>query len=760
VFTTVSVNGNLTVGLNSGQDPNNSPMNASADVNVYWTLTNSGIALTSYTPTFTYPTGAIMSGGTQATFYTALYSSGAWTLLLPTNAGAGPYTSVPVAQTTFGDYVIGNITGNALYVRTDGNNNNDGVGYTASGGTHNAYATLAKAVAMVQAGITVYIAPGTYREIMALAKTGTIGSHIVWWGDKEARYFLDKKAGYVRVTGCDVNEIGQCTTYIISGQNYNDFWNLVVDGGKSLSSCYGFANGILNVYNCVITAPNYAFNTQGNLYNCLILHGVVQGATSANNCVSFGNFTCQYCYNCISIGANGAFNGNTACYNCTAFFGTYGFMYVHTSYNCTAVGCTYAFQGLNTYTCNYIKCKAINCSNTAAGYAAYPINVSDIKTSCYAAALATTGTLYGTPTEVGIETYTDISKLLKLATALKPDIFETDWSTDLHKYTIAGQTNTPLMPNVYGATLPTAVNDYYMETGIYNGALYYVNSAQSYVLFKSSTLQAGNWVLAAGTTPNETQTNYAWFTSFAGTYTKVGTWTGTIAVNSNTYNCNQDFQTGGTYNGQNYYITPFKNYVLFYSSTLQAGKWVVTSGLIANETATNYAYCATITGTYTNIGSYTGTIVNATYVPLVFSPNTDILNQPRRMGSVILDCGAFEYSTKSLDFSTYHTFAPSVKLATAGYYPIVVPVKSGISKTISSWVTFNLNGGTNKPQMIINSPENILTTNPITVTAAGSGGWELLTTTIVPVADGMLNINLYAPETTAGSTANFCDFQI
>ena len=65
-----------------------------------------------------------------------------------------------------------------------------------------------------------------------------------------------------------------------------------------------------------------------------------------------------------------------------------------------------------------------------------------------------------------------------------------------------------------------------------------------------------------------------------------------------------------TYNGEKLFRADNNNYLIFYSTTLQGGSvWVIqaNAGVSPNESASDYAYCTTLTGTYTNVGTWAGT---------------------------------------------------------------------------------------------------------------------------------------------------------
>lgn len=105
-FASVTTAGDLTARVVSGDHANigTSTINASKSVNRNWTLTNSGIAFTSYDATFTFVAGDLDAGATTSNFIVGRYSAG-WTY--PT---VGTKTSTSTQATTltaFGDFQIG-----------------------------------------------------------------------------------------------------------------------------------------------------------------------------------------------------------------------------------------------------------------------------------------------------------------------------------------------------------------------------------------------------------------------------------------------------------------------------------------------------------------------------------------------------------------------------------------------------------------------------------------------------------------------------
>lgn len=366
------------------------------------------------------------------------------------------------------------------YVRPDGNNANAGTGYLAS----QAWATLAKAISVVAANDTVRIAPGTYRETVTCATSGGISTPITWWADKEAQYFLDLKAGYVRVTGTDANEIGQGTTNIWScnAKTYQIVRGFVIDGNKNNvggTGTRGILGSLTSILNdCVVAGAYIGIQTFGTVNRCISMANI-------------GIYQCTTVNNCITI-ANNSFNSNTTCNNCLSIGGNYGFI-ASNSNNCTAIGATSAgFQsGIHTngkaIACTYgfsstsalatlNRCKAISCANATYGLTtANPLNISGVSASNCVNNSRGGGYDTGAVTEAKYEGFTDISRLLKMAHAFKFDLIESDTGTATaftEDYDIEG--------------LPRLMGSGSASTGSLDiGAHEYSNNSISYIEYKT-----------------------------------------------------------------------------------------------------------------------------------------------------------------------------------------------------------------------------------------------------------------------------------
>jgi hypothetical protein len=85
-------------------------INASSDVNLYWTLTpGASLAFTSYNPAFTFTVGNLDGGATPGTFIIGQYNGSAWSYPAISAATATSTAATGITQATgFGVFVIGN----------------------------------------------------------------------------------------------------------------------------------------------------------------------------------------------------------------------------------------------------------------------------------------------------------------------------------------------------------------------------------------------------------------------------------------------------------------------------------------------------------------------------------------------------------------------------------------------------------------------------------------------------------------------------
>jgi hypothetical protein len=107
-------NSSLTARTDSGDYPATTAgaagINASSDVNLYWTLTPAAsLTFTSYNPTFTFTAGNLDGGAATGTFIIGQYNGSAWSYPTISAANATSTAATGITQATgFGVFVIGN----------------------------------------------------------------------------------------------------------------------------------------------------------------------------------------------------------------------------------------------------------------------------------------------------------------------------------------------------------------------------------------------------------------------------------------------------------------------------------------------------------------------------------------------------------------------------------------------------------------------------------------------------------------------------
>src|SRR3990172_1122802 len=81
----------------------------------------------------------------------------------------------------------------------------------------------------VVAGDTVYVGPGTYRELLTVDVSGTTGNPITYIGDYSG-VNTDGVGGIVRITGSDNDQTAtRANAILVNGFNYRTFSGLALD---------------------------------------------------------------------------------------------------------------------------------------------------------------------------------------------------------------------------------------------------------------------------------------------------------------------------------------------------------------------------------------------------------------------------------------------------------------------------------------------------------------------------------------------------
>ncbi len=268
-----------------------------------------------------------------------------------------------------------------------GNDANDGHSVV------NAKATLGSLItAGLVAGDVVYIGPGTYREKVTMAASGSAGNTIKFYGDPGARYVTSDTPGIVRITGCDANESPSsgAAIWAFNAKQYIDIYDLLIDGNSDASGSYAAINGYDNitVTRCTAIGAWRGMAVGGTAYNCLFLGGESgAGAIVGYDCLcmggSYGVYSGSY-YGCIAVsgGSQAAFANITTCQNCLAVGSYYGFRGTtnSTCYNCVAMNCQRGFYWANSASPpSWVNCLAVNCGY---GYSNSGTTYKPTVTSC------------------------------------------------------------------------------------------------------------------------------------------------------------------------------------------------------------------------------------------------------------------------------------------------------------------------------------------------------------------------------------------
>ncbi|MDQ3950333.1 MAG: hypothetical protein M3282_08295 [Gemmatimonadota bacterium] len=106
-FASVTTAGTLAASTTTGDHPGigSSDIEAARTVNRYWTLTNGGVAFTTYSATFTFVSGDLDAGANTAAFVVGRHSGGSWTY--PTVGTRTSTSTQATGLTALGDFQIG-----------------------------------------------------------------------------------------------------------------------------------------------------------------------------------------------------------------------------------------------------------------------------------------------------------------------------------------------------------------------------------------------------------------------------------------------------------------------------------------------------------------------------------------------------------------------------------------------------------------------------------------------------------------------------
>lgn len=173
------------------------------------------------------------------------------------------------------------------YVGMGGSNANDGLSWATRKLTLNGVED-----SPVQAGDTVYVGAGTYREQLTVDVSGSSGSPITYIGDYDGSH-TDGVGGVVRITGStDDTDVQNIKGVYASGKNHRTFKGFSFDGSTRTFELSGIT--FFTIENCAIIRSGnrgiYILDTSTNITirNCFIIGGTyypiaMESASAVNN---------------------------------------------------------------------------------------------------------------------------------------------------------------------------------------------------------------------------------------------------------------------------------------------------------------------------------------------------------------------------------------------------------------------------------------------------------------------------------------------
>lgn len=205
------------------------------------------------------------------------------------------------------------------YVRTDGNNSNDGTGST----TGQAWATVAHALggtgtaSGVTGGDTIYVAAGKYAGLtIAVSPSSTLS---VIGDPAGAQFGYSTTVGPVYISNVGDRSNTGVTAGITATSKDNFLFRSLIISGVSATTCHSwtFDKCHINIHNSTVSPLTMTF-TAGTNANCIISNCSVIAASSANTAVislTCGNHSSTYTSNititntsCVPSFTNGGIN--------------------------------------------------------------------------------------------------------------------------------------------------------------------------------------------------------------------------------------------------------------------------------------------------------------------------------------------------------------------------------------------------------------------------------------------------------------------
>ena len=231
------------------------------------------------------------------------------------------------------------------YVRSGGSDGNTGLGP----GTGQAWATIGKALGAtgITGGDTLYIAAGTYREVVTIG--GTYSSATYIYGDPTSSQFSGVTAGEVRITpsGSD-NTVSTSFALTATSKNNLNFQDLII-GGMNITTSSNMVIERCLLFSTSATTQAFLFTNTSNVnYNTTIKQSVITGTVAGieyRYAFSGSAYTAGfYVSDCAIFGNNAVFINNNQ--------GSFAANYPSgiTFYNCVMMGSTTYRQTYGFYT--------------------------------------------------------------------------------------------------------------------------------------------------------------------------------------------------------------------------------------------------------------------------------------------------------------------------------------------------------------------------------------------------------------------------
>ena len=569
-----------------------------------------------------------------------------------------------------------------------GNDENDGL----TPGTP--WATLGKAVTSVVLSdddhTYVNIGPGVYYESIISPNGASSTRKLIWRGDPDAVYVTGDIPGDVRITRCNTEGYPQTGRVLDwSGRSNCELWDVQVDGS---SDNYAIAN--IPVSRRLKVISRYGV-IGGVIYDSAITaaYYAVNGATA---------------YNCRILAGNTAFYGGTGinCFIIAGYYGGYGGTVLR---GCVVIGGYYniCVQGWKCY-----NCLLIGSSNG-------PSSNDNSYVSLFGNLIVSNG--YSS----SLGNYGFAENNLHVAT------------NQVSGPSISGDCQAVYHEIIFGASAAKHVGFFLNEIP---RNLFSISDPYNVIRRYGAVVSETNY---AGSAIDLTSERIVAFTPMM-SGKSVGISFG-IASKSGTGNLVIELQkyTGGSWQTQKSVTKD----IATVSTGTQTWFWDSGSGdnnLTTVASTWRYRFTATGTATATtlrqngpNVPTHVGWCIPADIEANEYY-GKDMLGR-KRIG------GFHSYTPMAhyeLDWSDYHTVAPSIKFTRPGEEMWELPVKGGEAISVSYMVKHNGAAAGSEPLIRLAGTPYLSITEQVATHSAGANTWQQLTVTATPAFDVVLRLYL------------------